>query len=112
MKIYHNPRCRKSREALQLIKDKGHHPTVFEYLKEPLSEKELKEVVQLLGVKAHDLLRKGEQEFKDHVKGKDLSENEVINLMMTHPKLIERPIFINNKKAVVGRPPEKILEIL
>lgn len=110
--IYHNPRCSKSRQTLALIEDKGHDFVVKEYLKTPPTKKELKQIVDLLEVKPKDLIRKGEAEFKEHFKGQELSDDEWLDAMVQYPKLIERPIVLFQHKAVIGRPPENVLEIL
>lgn len=112
MKIYHNPRCRKSREALNLLQEQGVEPTIVEYLNTPLSKSELSDVISKLGIRPEELLRKGEAIFKSDFKGKDLSDEEWIDAMIEHPKLMERPIVVSGSKAVVGRPPEKVLELL
>lgn len=112
MKIYHNPRCSKSRQALQLIRDAGVEPQIIDYLNEVPTATELKEVVALLGIRPYDLLRKGEADFQDHFKGKELSDDEWIAAMVKYPKLIERPIVVKGKKAVLGRPPENVQELL
>lgn len=112
MKIYHNPRCTKSRQTLQLILDAGVEPEVIEYLKDVPSEAELKELVSMLGIKPYDLLRRGEADFKESFKGKDLSDDEWIAAMVKYPKLIERPIVVKQKKAVLGRPPENVKTLL
>ena len=112
IEIYHNPRCTKSRETLQLLESKGIEPKVIEYLKDVPTEKELKGILKKLGIKATDLLRKNETIFKELYKGKELSEDEWIKAMIRHPKLMERPIVINGQKAALGRPPEKVLDIL
>ena len=112
IKIYHNPRCSKSRQTLSLLNENGLEPEIVEYLKNVPSENEIKELLNLLNISAGHLLRKGEQDYKDHVKGKDLSEDQIIKLMTVYPKLIERPIVVNNKKAAIGRPPENVLNIL
>lgn len=112
MKIYHNSRCSKSRSALSILQEKQLDVTVVNYLETPPSVEEIKEILQKLGMKAEDLIRKGEKEFKENYKGKELTEDEWINAMAKYPKLIERPIFVNGDKAVVGRPPEKVLEII
>lgn len=112
MKIYHNPRCRKSRETLQLIEGKNQAIEIIEYFKTPISEKELKNILKLLGISAHDLLRKNEAIYKEAYKGKDITEAEAIKAMIKHPKLMERPIVVKGKKAVIGRPPEKVLTLL
>lgn len=112
MKIYHNPRCSKSRNTLNIITEKNSDVTIVEYLKTPPTKEELKDLLKKLNIPAKDLIRKGEQIFKDNYKGKELSENEWIDAMVKYPKLIERPIVVNGDKAVIGRPPEKVLEIL
>ena len=110
--IYHNPRCSKSRQTLALIQEKGIEPEIIEYLKSPPSEAELDQILSMLGIQPEVLLRKGEEEFKDYFMGKDLSRAEIIRLMVQHPKVIERPIVINGGKAIIGRPPESVLDIL
>ena len=112
MKIYHNPRCTKSRQTLELIRNAGIEPEIIEYLNNVPSEAELKELIALLGIKPYDLLRRGEADFKDHFKGKDLSDDEWIAAMVKYPKLIERPIVVKQKKAVLGRPPESVKTLL
>lgn len=112
MKIYHNPRCRKSREALELLTKNGAKPEIIEYLNTPPTEQELREIVAYLGVSPEEIVRKGEPEYKDNFKGKNLSEDEWIKAMIKYPKLIERPIVVKNKRAVVGRPPENVLNLL
>ena len=110
--IYHNPRCRKSRETLQLIQNEGYEPTIHNYLKEPLSREEIREILKLLNCKAESLVRKTESLFKDNYKNKELSEEQWISILVDHPKLIERPIVVKDDKAVVGRPPENVMSIL
>jgi len=112
MKIYHNPRCSKSRQTLSLIQEKGNDVEVIEYLNAIPSEKELSEIIKLLGIKPEQLLRKGEAVYKENFKGKTLTDNEWIKAMIQYPKLIERPIVISGNKAVLGRPPENVLELL
>jgi len=112
MKIYHNPRCRKSREGLQILEDSKKKFEVVLYLENPPSEKELKSIISKLGVTPLELVRTGEPDWKENFKGKELTEDEIIKAMVNYPKLIERPIVIKNDKAVVGRPPEKIKELL
>lgn len=111
MKIYHNPRCRKSRETLNIIQEKGIEPEIILYLKDVPSKSELKELIELLGISADQLIRKGEKIYKENYKGKELREEEWIEAMVTYPKLIERPIVVKNKKAVLGRPPENVNEL-
>lgn len=112
MKIYHNPRCSKSRQALSLIQEKGINVDIIEYLKEIPSSQELKNVIEKLGIKPEELLRKGESIYKSDFKGKTLTDDQWIEAMIMYPKLIERPIIINGEKAVIGRPAEKVLEII
>ena len=112
MKIYHNPRCSKSRQTLQLITDAGVEPEIIEYLNDIPSKKELKSVIDLLGIKPFDLLRRGEADFKENYKGKDLTDDQWIDAMIKYPKLIERPIVVKGKKAVLGRPPENVKDLL
>lgn len=112
MRLYHNPRCGKSREALKILMDKGIEPEIVEYLKNIPTHAELEDILQKLDMKAENLLRRNEKVFKEMYKGKDLTDSKWIEAMIAEPKLIERPIFINGDKAVVGRPPEKVLEIL
>lgn len=112
MKIYHNPRCSKSRQTLNLIKDKGVEVEIIEYLKVIPSEKELSSIINLLGIKPEELLRKGEADYKENFKGKTLSGSEWIRAMIKYPKLIERPIVVSGNKAILGRPPENVLDLL
>jgi len=112
MKIYHNPRCSKSRQTLNLIKEKGAEVEVIEYLKVIPSEKELSHIIKLLGIKPEKLLRKGEVDYKENFKGKTLSDNAWISAMVQYPKLIERPIVVSDNKAILGRPPENVLDLL
>jgi arsenate reductase (glutaredoxin) len=112
IQIFHNPRCSKSREALNLLQEQHVSIEVIEYLNGDLNKSTLESVLNKLKISAFDLLRKGEDDYKAFIKGKDLSENEVIDLMIQHPKLIERPIVINGDKAVVGRPPSLVLDLI
>lgn len=112
VKIYHNPRCSKSRQTLELIRQQGIAPEIVEYLKNPPSEAELDRLLQMLGMEPQQLMRWGEAEFKEHIKGRELSRSEAITLMVAYPKVIERPIVVNGDRAAVGRPPESVLEIL
>lgn len=109
--VYHNNRCSKSRCAIAYLDEKSVEYDVVEYLKNPLTADELKEVLNQLGIPAIELIRKGEKDFKENFKGKDLSESEWIDAMVKYPKLIERPIIVKNGKAVVGRPVERIEEL-
>ena len=112
-KIYHNPRCSKSRQTLALLEEKGIQPEIVEYLSNPPSVDELTKVINLLDIIPQDLMRKKEAEYKSAgLDNKDLSTNEQIELMVANPKVIERPIVIGNGKAAIGRPPESVLELL
>ena len=111
--IFHNPRCSKSRQALQLLNDNDQDIEIVEYLKTPPSAKQLKEIIKMLGIKPRELLRKGEKEYKEAgLNDMDLTDAQIIKAMVEHPKLIERPIVIKDGKARLGRPPEQVLEIL
>jgi len=112
MKIYHNPRCSKSRQTLQLINDSGKKIEIIEYLIEPPTFEELKSIIEQLGITPEQLLRKNESIFKEQFKGKPYSDDEWIQIMIEHPKLIERPIVMEGKKAVLGRPPENVRGLL
>ncbi len=111
--LYHNPRCSKSRQALELLREHGTEPNVIEYLRTPPSREQLKDILQLLGIGPRALLRRGEEEYAAlNLDNPALSDDAVIDAMVSHPKLIERPIFIHDGKAIIGRPPERVLEIL
>jgi arsenate reductase len=110
--LYHNPRCSKSRQAKQLLEDKDIEFETREYLKNPLSEKELKSLLSSLAINAHDLLRTKEAEYKELKLSKDSSETDIIEAMIKAPKLMERPIVVTSKGARIGRPTDAILEIL
>ncbi|MDC8003829.1 arsenate reductase (glutaredoxin) [Aureisphaera galaxeae] len=111
-KIYHNPRCRKSRETLQILEEKGETIDIVLYLENPLTREELSDIIKLLGIAPIDLVRKNEAIWKELYKGKELSDAQIISAMVENPKLIERPIVIKNGKAALGRPPESVLQIL
>ena len=112
IKIYHNNRCRKSREGLQLLETSGKHFEIVDYLENVPSLKDLKNIVDLLGIAPIELVRKNEAIWKTEFKNRDLTDNEILEAMFKFPKLIERPIVINGNKAAIGRPPTKILEII
>ena len=112
IKIYHNNRCSKSRCGLEILEKSGKEFEIVKYLEEVPNNKELKTLIALLGIKPIELVRKNEAIWKETFKNKDLSDEEIITAMVENPKLIERPIIINGKKAVIGRPPEKILDII
>ena len=111
--LYHNPRCSKSREALTLLQTQGCAPDVVLYIETPPTAKQLKELLATLSISARQLLRKTEDAYKALNLGDEkLTEAALIKAMIANPKLIERPIFINGDKAVIGRPPETVLSIL
>ncbi|WP_210397842.1 arsenate reductase (glutaredoxin) [Motiliproteus sediminis] len=111
--LYHNPRCSKSRQALQLLQEKQIEPEIRLYLDNPPSRDEVVTLLAQLGIEPRALLRKGEQEYKDNNLGdNNLSDDQLIDAMVAHPRLIERPIAIVADKAVIGRPPEKVLELV
>jgi len=112
MKIYHNPRCSKSRQGLAILEASNFNFETINYLKTPVSVAELEEIIKLLGIAPIDLVRKNEAIWKENYKGKVLTDAEIVSAMVANPKLIERPIVINNGKAVIGRPPEIIKSIL
>ncbi len=113
MIIFHNPRCQTSQAALRLLNEQCEVPvTVREYLKEPLNQKELTEIIKKLGIKPEELLRKTEALYKESYKDKELSDKEWIKIMSENPILIQRPIIVSGNKAIVARPPEKVMEIL
>jgi arsenate reductase len=112
VQILHNPRCSKSREALNLLQEQNVSIEVIEYLNGDLKKSTLESVLKKMKISAFDLLRKVEDDYKNFIKGKDLSENEVVNLMIQYPKLIERPIVISGNKAVIGRPPSLVLDLI
>lgn len=113
VEIYHNPRCSKSRQTLQILKDKGVEPDVLEYLKTPPDRATLSKILDMLGMEPRDLMRKKEKEYKENnLSDPALTRDQLIDAMLAHPKLIERPIVIKNGKAAIGRPPEKVLEII
>lgn len=112
MKIYHNPRCTKSRQTLALLQENGVRLEVVEYLKDLLTIEDLSELIEFLGIEPLALVRKNEAVWKEQFKGKELSDKEVIRAMVENPKLIERPIVVKQKKAVLGRPPENVLQLI
>ena len=112
IKIYHNPRCSKSRQGVQVLENSGKEFQILKYLENVPSKKELKSIINLLDITPIQLVRITEKIWKEEFKGKELTDIEIIKAMIANPKLIERPIVINNKKAVIGRPPENILSII
>lgn len=111
MKIYHNPRCSKSRQTLEIIQKKGLEIEIIDYLVKPPTIKELEEIIALLKINPEDLVRKSEDIYKEKFKGKKITQQEWVKIMVEHPKLIERPIVISGDKAIIGRPPEKVIEL-
>lgn len=110
--IYHNPRCRKSRETLEILETKKADYKVIKYLDEPLSAEKLGKIIKIIGIPPIDLVRTNEKIWKENFKHLEFSDEELIQVMAKYPQLIERPIVINGNKAVIGRPPNKILEII
>jgi len=113
IRIFHNPRCSKSRQALELLTGHGIEPEIIRYLETPPTEQELSDILDALGRQPRELMRTGETEYKElGLDNPDLSREQLIAAMVATPKLIERPIVLANGKAAVGRPPENILTII
>ncbi len=112
MQFYHNPRCRKSREALSLLQEKGIEPELVLYLKDPPTREAFRALLKKLDMPARDLIRRNDAIYKENYKGKELSEEEWLDALTEHPKLMERPILVKGDQAVVGRPPERVLELV
>jgi arsenate reductase len=111
--IYHNPRCSKSRQTLQLLEDNNVTPEIVLYLESSPKAGEIKQLLKQLGIDARSLLRKGEDAYKENnLADKSLSEDDLIAAMAAYPKLIERPIVVKGNKAVLGRPPENVLALI
>ena len=110
--LYHNPHCRKSREALQLLEEAKEPLNIILYLKDTLTESAIKKLLTMLDISPLALVRKNEGIWKEQYKGAELSDADVIKAMQEHPKLIERPIAVKNGKAIIGRPPEEVLKLL
>jgi arsenate reductase (glutaredoxin) len=110
--IYHNPRCSKSRQTLDLLKTQGIEPEIELYLDSPPNAEILSDLLSKLGIEASQLVRKNEAYYKENLKGLELTESQLIEAMIKNPKLIERPIVVVGDKAVLGRPPEAVLEII
>ena len=111
--IYHNPRCSKSRQTLELLRGKGLEPQIIEYLKNPPGKSEMAGILALLGLGPRDLMRKKEAEYKANgLDAPGLSDERLLDALLEHPALIERPIVLANGKAAIGRPPENVLDIL
>jgi len=112
IKIYHNPRCRKSREGLEVLEKSGEEFQVIKYLEDIPTKEELREVLTCLAITPEMLVRKNEAIWKENYRGRLLSDEEILDAMIAHPKLIERPIVLNGDKAVIGRPSELINNLL
>ncbi len=112
--IYHNPRCSKSRQTLQILQERGIEPEVVKYLETPPTEEELRRIIRMLGLSsARELMRRKEKEYRElGLDDPEKTEDELIAAMVAHPRLIERPIVIRDGKAALGRPPEKVIDIL
>ena len=111
--IYHNPRCSKSRQTLEILKKQNVDTEIVLYLETPPSAEEVTSILQKLGLSSRDIIRKGEEEYKLlNIKDQSLTENELIAFMSGNPKLIERPIVVKDDKAIIGRPPENVLSLL
>ncbi len=112
-KIFHNPRCSKSRQTLKLLEDNNCEIEIINYLEIDLDVLLIKDTLEKLALKPRDILRKSEQDYRDNnLKREDFSDNELIDYMIKYPKLIERPIVIKEDRAVLGRPPENVLELI
>ena len=112
MKIYHNPRCSKSRQTLEILIKKNADFEIVEYLKNKLSITDLEEIIAKLEINTIELVRKNESVWKEKFKGRNLNDKEIIQAMIDNPKIIERPIVVNGNKAILGRPPENVLKII
>jgi arsenate reductase len=111
--LYHNPRCSKSRQTLQLLQEKGLEPEIVEYLKTPPDAATLERILDMLGMQPRELMRKKEDEYAElGLDDPSLSRGQLIQAMVEHPRLIERPILVKDGKAAIGRPPEQVLELL
>ncbi|SVA12047.1 uncharacterized protein METZ01_LOCUS64901 [marine metagenome] len=112
MKIYHNSRCRKSRKALEILRTENIEFEIIEYLKDNLTKNQLQNLINKLGIEPINLVRKNEQIWKENFKNKEFTSDEIIQILSDNPKLIERPIVELNDKAIIGRPPENIFDLL
>ncbi len=111
--IYHNPRCSKSRQTLQILRDRGIEPSIVEYLKTPLQKDELKKISTSLGFRPKEFVRKNESDFKERNLVNHLEDDDkMIEAMAAYPKIIERPIVVLKDKAVIGRPPDNVLKLI
>ncbi len=113
VRIYHNPRCSKSRRTLALLQEQDIDPEIINYLESPPDRRQLDEIINLLRISPGELVRKGQKEYRElGLDSKNVSDEELIDAMLTHPILIERPIVVRRDRARIGRPPESVLEIL
>lgn len=112
MKIYHNPKCSKSRQTLKILQDKQIEPQIIEYLKNPPTKNELTQILKWLGISAKQLIRTKEDLFKEKYQHLKLNESEWLDVLIENPELMERPIVIHDNKAVLGRPPENVLNLI
>lgn len=113
LKILHNPRCSKSRQTLAILSDNGIDVDIIEYLKDVPSKETLRQIINILGIKPRDLLRKGEAVYKENdLKREDLTDDDLIQFMLDNPILIERPIVYDDERAVIGRPPDNVLKLI
>ena len=110
--IYHNPRCGKSRAALALLQEKGVQPAIIEYLKTPPDRAQLRTLIGLLGIRPEQLVRKGEEICKGKYQGRTMTDEQWLDALTADPILIERPIVVKGDRAIIGRPPERVLELL
>ena len=113
LKILHNPRCSKSRQTLAILSENEIDVDIIEYLKDVPSKETLKQIINILGIKPRDLLRKGEGVYKENnLRREDLTDDDLIQFMLDNPILIERPIVYDDKRAVIGRPPDNVLKLI
>ena len=113
LKILHNPRCSKSRQTLAILSENGIDVDIIEYLKDTPSEKTLRQIINILGIKPRDFLRKGEAVYKENnLSREELTDDDLIQFMLENPILIERPIVYDDKRAVIGRPPDNVLKLI
>ena len=110
--IYHNPSWGKSRKTLQLLRDNGIKPTIILYIKDPPNIKELRNICNILGLAPSDIIRKGEKVYKELNISNLVKDKDLIDVIIKHPKLMERPIVIKGQKGIIGRPPEKVEKLL
>ena len=110
--IYHNPRCSKSRNTLALLEEHGVAPEIVLYLETPPDREQIRKLLSMLGMSAGELVRRGEPEYKSCGLDRNSTDDEIVDAMADHPKLIERPIVVKGRKAVLGRPPENVLELI